>query len=107
MGGVRGGESDPGHPKPPASAGRIGASAPLPGPECNPFINKTYKYRKKTRRIRNPPRGLYPQSKYREVCRGPCPGLPTGPQESVLQHRMPGYEGRGPQGRGAGSEEVG
>ena len=94
--GFGGGESDPGHPKPPASAGRIGASVPLPGPECNPFINKTYKYRKKTRRIRNPPRGLYPQSEYREVCRGPCPGLPARPQESVLQHRMPGYEGGGP-----------
>nr|XP_020740556.1 uncharacterized protein LOC110131922 [Odocoileus virginianus texanus] len=64
--GFGGGENDSGHPKPPASAGRIGASAPLPGPECNPFINKTYKYRKKTRRIRNPPRGLYPQSEYRE-----------------------------------------
>lgn len=28
--GFGGGESDPGHPKPRASAGRMGASAPLP-----------------------------------------------------------------------------
>lgn len=73
------------------------------------FINKTYEYKKKeTRRIRNPPKGLYPQSEYGGVCRGPCPGLPAGRQESVLQHQMPGYEGREPRGRaGAGSEEVG